>query len=252
MTDSLQTHRSSSAASGIAASGGDADPRLVLIAVGDRRRRDRIAAALTGADLLIVSTDLSDAELAAIQAALPDLVVSDDVREDGTIGDGLRALLRVAPAPLIAIAESEAAGVACFEEGAADYVVNPFTERELRARALARMRRQQITELGELKIDRSARRASVRGEAVELSRQEFDLLVTFVDYPRAVLSREQLLEVAWRSAPGWQGLDTVTEHVYRLRRKIERDPSDPKMIVTVRGRGYRFDPQTQPDQGHDG
>jgi two-component system alkaline phosphatase synthesis response regulator PhoP len=82
----------------------------------------------------------------------------------------------------------------------------------------------------------------VRGEHIELRRREFDLLAFLCESPRQVFTREQLLRNVWDSEPEWQGVGTVSEHVHRLRAKVEVDPARPRHIVTVRGVGYRFTP----------
>jgi len=86
------------------------------------------------------------------------------------------------------------------------------------------------------------REVHVDGVRVDLTAKEFDLLAFLVRSPRYVFSRAQLLEQVWSSRSEWQDEATVTEHVRRLRLKIESDPERPRWIVTVRGVGYRFDP----------
>lgn len=194
-------------------------------------------------DLVVVSTDPDAPDPTVIKDARPDLVVSDDLHGDGSMGDRLQALLSIQAVPVIAIADTETAGVASFEQGAADFVVDPFGKRELQARALARLRRTPVAAGSGLRLDRPSRRVFVHGVEVELSPREYDLLEFFVERPRTVLTRDHILAAVWDSKPEWQDRDTVTEHVYRLRRKIEVNPSNPELIVTVRGVGYRFEGQ---------
>lgn len=94
---------------------------------------------------------------------------------------------------------------------------------------------------GHLEIDLEARSARARGSLLSLTAKEFDLLAFFAVRPGHVFSREQLLVLVWQSSADWQQIATVTEHVHRLRSKIEEDPDHPQLLVTVRGRGYRFD-----------
>jgi two-component system alkaline phosphatase synthesis response regulator PhoP len=103
-------------------------------------------------------------------------------------------------------------------------------------------RRHATLAFGELELDLTTREVSVRGQHVELRRREFDLLAFLCASPRQVFTREQLLRHVWDSEPEWQGVGTVSEHVHRLRAKVERDPARPCHIVTVRGVGYRFVP----------
>lgn len=144
-------------------------------------------------------------------------------------------------------AAAEADRVLAFVSGADDYVVKPFSVRELAARLLAHERRlhgqrPQVLEAGGLRIDMRARQVDLHGTAVDLTRREFDLLVHLVSNPRRTFSRRELLESVWGSSPDWQSEATVTEHVRRLRAKVEDDPVEPRRIVTVQRAGYRFEP----------
>jgi two-component system, OmpR family, phosphate regulon response regulator PhoB len=93
-----------------------------------------------------------------------------------------------------------------------------------------------------LRVNEVTREVSVEGSAVELTAKEFDLLAFLIRSPRQVFSRGQLLEHVWSSRSEWQDEATVTEHVRRVRHKIEPDPAKPRWITTVRGVGYRFEP----------
>jgi len=93
-----------------------------------------------------------------------------------------------------------------------------------------------------LVIDLATRDVWVEEQSVALTAKEFDLLAFLASSPRRVFSRDDLLRGVWHSDPGWQNPSTVAEHVHRLRRKIEPDPSTPKWIMTMRGAGYRFMP----------
>lgn len=96
-------------------------------------------------------------------------------------------------------------------------------------------------QLGHCVVDLAARRVTCDGQIVELTAKEFDLLAYLAARPGHVFDREQLLNAVWRSASEWQQLTTVTEHVRRLRKKIEIDAGTPTIVVTVRGAGYRLD-----------
>ena len=93
-----------------------------------------------------------------------------------------------------------------------------------------------------LRIDAEVREVIVDEHVVELTRLEFDLLAHLAGAPRRVFSRGQLLRDVWHSSPDWQTSKTVTEHVRRVRQKIESDPAQPRWIRTVSGAGYRFEP----------
>lgn len=93
-----------------------------------------------------------------------------------------------------------------------------------------------------LSIDTEVREVLVDKQVVELTRLEFDLLTHLATAPRRTFSRSQLLSDVWHSSADWQTVKTVTEHVRRIRQKIESDPAEPRWIRTVSGAGYRFEP----------
>ncbi|HLI24276.1 MAG TPA: response regulator transcription factor [Acidimicrobiales bacterium] len=132
--------------------------------------------------------------------------------------------------------------------GADDFLTKPFSPLELVARAETVLRRSRpgievpVNGSGGVAVDERTREAIVDGQRVDLTAREFDLLAFLVRSPRQVFSRSQLLEQVWASRSEWQDEATVTEHVRRIRRKIEPDPDRPRWIVTVRGVGYRFEP----------
>jgi two-component system, OmpR family, phosphate regulon response regulator PhoB len=98
-----------------------------------------------------------------------------------------------------------------------------------------------VVRFGELEIDLDARVVRRHGIDVAFTRREFDLLAFLVTNPHRVFSRRELLNEVWDSSPDWQVAATVTEHVRRIRLKIEDDPRQPSYIQVVRGVGYRFD-----------
>jgi DNA-binding response OmpR family regulator len=148
--------------------------------------------------------------------------------------------------------------VSGLEAGADDYVTKPFVVDEVEARLRALLRRPSLgsateavesgsddalvlNEGDELVLDRAAASLRRAGEEVHLTRTEYRLLETFAENAGRVLSRRSLLERVWDH--GFFGDERIVDvHVRRLRRKIEREPSDPEVLVTVRGLGYRLDP----------
>ncbi|MDG1087789.1 MAG: response regulator transcription factor, partial [Acidimicrobiales bacterium] len=137
--------------------------------------------------------------------------------------------------------------VAGLELGADDYVVKPFSPREVAARVKSVLRRASgpanpvILSFGEVTVDLDRRRIERAEAEVELTRLEFDLLAFLVSHPNRVVSRDELLQNVWDSSAEWQDPATVTVHVRRLRQKLEHDPSQPEHILTVYGVGYRFE-----------
>ena len=138
------------------------------------------------------------------------------------------------------------------EVGADDYVVKPFSPREAVLRVKALLRRAErlggssmlprTVAVGGLSVDLQARTAHIGGDGLRLTHREFDLLAYLMTHRGEAFTKEALMRRVW----GWDFGDTstVTVHVRRLREKIERDPSDPKLVVTVRGTGYRFEAAT--------
>ena len=133
--------------------------------------------------------------------------------------------------------------VAGLEAGADDYVVKPFKPQELLARIRARLRRVDTAtdgrlQVGDVEIDVAGHEVTRGGERIPLTPLEFDLLVALASKPTQVFDRESLLEQVW----GYRHAgDTrlVNVHVQRLRSKIEKDPENPQIVVTVRGVGYK-------------
>ena len=153
------------------------------------------------------------------------------------------------PVPIMILSAkgSETDRVLGLEVGADDYLTKPFSIRELIARCRALLRRQRFGGLAQLPVLQYKEvtlypqecRVIVRGQEVNLSPKEFRLLDLFMSYSRRVWSREQLLDQIW--GPDFVGdSKTVDVHIRWLREKLERDPSSPEYIVTVRGFGYRF------------
>lgn len=135
--------------------------------------------------------------------------------------------------------------------GADDYIEKPFSPSVLVAFVKAHLARYArltsadkppaTVQLGDVCVDTSARRVTVRGQEIELRRREYDLLLFFMLHPDAVFSREALYEQVWDMEPVGD-LATVAVHVNRLREKVELDPANPQHILTVWGAGYRFAP----------
>jgi two-component system, OmpR family, response regulator ResD len=192
-----------------------------------------------------------DSALAAAREHTPDLIVLDIMlpKRSGLEITRLLRLEREVPIILLTARSDEADRIVGLELGADDYVVKPFSPREVVARVKAVLRRSMRAEavdvverpltLGEVTILPSERAVTINGVAVDLTAREFDLLYFLASHPRQVFSRDQLLDNVW----GTEYIadeSTVTVHVRRLREKIERDPSNPERVVTVWGVGYKF------------
>jgi len=190
------------------------------------------------------------AAIARLRSEVPDVVLLDVGLTDADgfeVLSGLRKELDV-PVILVTARGSEPDRVRGLRGGADDYVVKPFSYSELAARIdnvlrrVGRAAEPTVREFGPLAIDTASREVKLNGELVVTTAKEFDLLAFFAAKPGQVFSREELLRQVWASSSDWQDPATVTEHVRRLRLKIEVDPEHPRWISTVRGVGYRFDP----------
>lgn len=188
--------------------------------------------------------------LTAFDADPPDLVLLD-LSMGGMSGfEVLTHLRRMGDVPVIIVSGQmeESDRVLALELGADDYVTKPFLIRELPARIRSVLRRSRPAPagdslvFGDLEIRMAERELVLAGRVVETTSREFDLLVKLASAPRRVFSRETLLTEVWGSSGDWQDPATVTEHIRRLRHKIETDRENPSWIQTVRGAGYRFEP----------
>jgi two-component system phosphate regulon response regulator PhoB len=159
----------------------------------------------------------------------------------------LRYQGNIIPILILSAKASETDRVLGLEVGADDYLTKPFSLRELVARCRALLRRQRYSDVPQTSVKQfrdislfaQECRVLLRGEEVNLSPKEFRLLELFMSYPRRVWSREQLIEQVW--GPDFLGdTKTVDVHIRWLREKLEKDPSQPEYLVTVRGFGYRF------------
>ncbi|MBN2005545.1 MAG: response regulator transcription factor [Anaerolineae bacterium] len=180
----------------------------------------------------------------------PDLIVLDLMLPGMDGLDVCRTLRRESDVPIIMLTArvEESDKLIGLELGADDYVTKPFSPRELVARARAVLRRTQAAPViaasaayrfGEVVFDASARHCLVNGAPVALTPTEYDLLLTFVQHPGRIYTREQLLEAA--NLGVFEGVErTIDVHIYNLRKKIEPDPGKPRYLLTVFGVGYRF------------
>ena len=225
----------------------------VLVIDDDHAIREIVHRALEGEGYRVEEAETGADGLEALSSRPPALVILDLGLPDVSGIEVLTTLRASGDIPVLVLTGrgEEADRVAALELGADDYVVKPFFARELAARVRAVLRRGPAEGTSErlvfpgLEIDRRSRDVTVRGEVVELTTKEFDLLVELATHPRRVISREELLRSVWRSSAEWQTADTVTEHVRRARRKIEPNPEEPTLIRTIRGVGYRFEPPEQ-------
>jgi two-component system, OmpR family, response regulator RegX3 len=206
------------------------------------------ALAREGFDTRVAGTVAEALELA--DRLSPDLVLLDVMLPDGSGYDVCRELRRESRVPIIMLTArgEETDRVVGLELGADDYVVKPFSAREVAARIRAVLRRSDEgggrtgdgpLEIGELKLDPARRSATLAGEELDLTRKEFELLEMLMGEPGSVISRERLIDEVWDV--NWFGsTKTLDVHVSGLRRKLGDDPASPRFLHTVRGVGFRF------------
>jgi DNA-binding response OmpR family regulator len=219
----------------------------ILIVEDEKILLDLLARHLESEGYTVVTAAAGDAGLEVARQEKPDIAVLD-VMLPGLDGLSLCRILRRESDMAIILLTARAGEidrVIGLDNGADDYVVKPFSLPELTARIRAALRRaprhaETLLRAGDVQVDLVARRVYLSDREIKLSHKEFELLATLMRNKGAVLSREFLITQVW-------GFDfdgdvrTVDVHVRWLREKIEKDPSHPDRLQTVRGAGYRID-----------
>ena len=227
----------------------------ILVVEDDAQMIALLEKYLTGEGYEVMVADNGADAITAASLKEPDLVLLDIVlgEEDGR--EILRELRLLSDVPTIFLTGRglESERIAGLKLGADDYIVKPFSLGEVSARIESVLRRsganatQHLIEastmkFGDLHINENTHEVHLAGALLELTSKEFALLAFLAASPRQVYSRSQLLQHVWSSSSEWQNEATVTEHIRRVRAKIEVDPDHPRWITTVRGVGYRFEP----------
>jgi two-component system, OmpR family, response regulator RegX3 len=158
----------------------------------------------------------------------------------------LREQRNIVPIIMLTALDTEADAVQGLEAGADDYVTKPFGLAELRSRIRAVLRRsgpramgREVLSIGPVTLDRSHREATVNGEQVKLTFSEFELLAQLMSEAGRLFNRQELLRAIWGDS-AYRDPRAIDVHIRHLREKIEEKPEEPKLIMTVRGAGYRF------------
>jgi len=220
------------------------NPRI-LVVDDDQALAEMLGIVLRKEDLDVAHCADGGRALAMFRDYRPDLVLLDVMLPTINGVDVCRQLRAESGVPIVMLtARTDSQDVvAGLEAGADDYIVKPFKPQELLARVRARLRRvdryrEEELRIGDVVIDVSGHSVTRGGEVVPLTPLEFDLLVALAGRPHQAFDRESLLEQVW----GYRHAgDTrlVNVHVQRLRSKIERDPENPQIVLTVRGVGYK-------------
>ena len=217
---------------------------LIMFVDDDQDLAEMLAIVLTGEGMEVDLVGRGDEVMEIFRATPPDLVLLD-IMLPGI--DGIEVCKQIRAESMVPIVMLTAKGetadvVKGLEFGADDYIVKPFQPGELIARIKTRLRRVPSStaalNLGEVSIDFVAHEVRRDGQVIALTRLEFDLLAALAREPGRVFTRDALLSEVWGYR---QTSDTrlVNVHVQRLRSKIERDPDNPELVLTVRGVGYR-------------
>ena len=229
--------------------------RTILVVEDEQDIRDLVRFHLEQEGYAVREADSGERALAQVASERPALIVLD-LMLPGTDGlevcRRLRAAEPTATLPIIMLTAraEELDRVLGLEMGADDYVTKPFSPRELVARVRAVLRRahgedvpppHEVFERGRLRLDFDTYEVFLEGASASLSLREFELLKFFVTHPYRVYDRLQLLDLVWGQDVHVEPR-TVDVHVRRLRRRIERNDAEPELIVTVRGVGYKFNP----------
>ncbi len=222
----------------------------ILVIEDEQTIAELVADALRQWGYRVETAPDGDEGLALAEGTLPDLVILDLMLPGLDGWEICRRMkqndtTRDIPVIMLTARREERDVVAGLEIGADDYLRKPFSMSELVARVRALLRRTarsttsgEKTSVGPLVLDHEAESVTLRGEPLELSPTEYRLLETLARSAGRVLSREELLGKVWGYYAG--DTRTVDVHIWRLRRKIEDDPENPKMLHTLRGRGYRL------------
>jgi two-component system response regulator MtrA len=218
---------------------------LIMVVDDDQDLSEMLGIVLNGAGYEVDLVNRGDQVMDLLRVQKPDLVLLD-VMLPGM--DGIEVAKAIREESMVPIVMLTAKGdthdvVRGLEAGADDYMVKPFNPSELVARLKVRLRRSGIEgdstlRIGNLEIDQVAHSIIRAGENIPLTRLEFELLLALAKEPGRVFTREALLSEVW----GYQhAADTrlVNVHIQRLRAKVEIDPENPELIVTVRGIGYK-------------
>ena len=227
----------------------------ILVADDETSVRDALGYALRqeGFDVtLAVDGEDADTKLGRDSEPAYDLLVLDIMMPGRSGLDICRDVRARSPVPIILLTakDAEVDKVVGLEVGADDYVTKPFSVRELIGRVRAQLRRRELDrshvnnesktiETGSVRIDLARHLVAIRGEPVNLTRSEFQVLRLLAERPGQVFSRLEIMEELWQSEFSGD-VRACDVHISNLRQKVERDPQEPELVLTVRGVGYKL------------
>jgi DNA-binding response OmpR family regulator len=224
--------------------------KVVLIIEDDPHTVDLVALYLEREGFQALTADDGRRGLSLARRHRPDLVILDLMLPGLDGWEVCRRLRRISDVPVIMLTarDEEIDRVAGLTLGADDYVVKPFSPRELVARVIAVLRRARPSgrpasnrlQQGDVVLDIEKRRLYVRRQSVDLTHHEYALLQALMQAPGKIFTRDELLAVLYPRGEAIVVDRVVDVHIGKLRKKIESDPTRPDHIITVRGIGYRF------------
>jgi two-component system alkaline phosphatase synthesis response regulator PhoP len=223
--------------------------RTILVADDNPKIVEVLSAYLSAEGFDVITAADGTSALAAVDRKVPDLALLDVPGIDGIELTKRFQREHGLPVILVTARSDEIDRLIGLEIGADDYIVKPFSPREVVARVKAVLRRiehaggpdaQGVLRVGQLEVDQDGRRVTVDGATIELTRTEFDILAALAAHPGRVYTRMQLMEAAQGDA--FEGYErTIDAHVKNLRRKIGDDPRSPRFVQTVFGVGYKLE-----------
>ena len=228
-------------------------PGRILVVDDEPSVRESVGYALEQEGFAVtLAIDGEDAELKIADDGAFDLLILDIMMPGKSGLDICREVRSRSPVPIILLTakDAEVDKVVGLEVGADDYVTKPFSVRELLGRVRAQLRRRQLDrsegsgegstiEAGPVSIDLARHLVTVRGEPVNLTRSEFQVLRLLAESPGQVFSRKEIMEELWQTE--FRGdVRACDVHISNLRQKVESDPQNPELVLTVRRVGYRF------------
>ena len=227
--------------------------KRILIADDEPSVREAVGYALSQEGFEVtIAEDGEDADAKLADGVDYDLLILDIMMPGRSGLDVCRDVRARSPVPIILLTakDAEVDKVVGLEVGADDYVTKPFSVRELIGRVRAQLRRRELDrsstetggktiDAGAVRIDLSRHLVTVRGEPVNLTRSEFQVLRLLAESPGQVFSRLEIMEELWQSEFSGD-VRACDVHISNLRQKIERDPQEPELVLTVRGVGYRL------------
>ena len=222
----------------------------ILVVDDDAPLRDMLLRSFEREGHRVVAVGNGQAALDATAARGFDVVLLDVALGPGPTGHDVARTLRsqrnVVPIIMLTALDSEADAVQGLESGADDYVTKPFGLAELRSRIRAVLRRSTgrllddgLLRVGPVVLDQRLREVSVDDRPVRLTFSEFELLQCLMGRPGHLFNRQELLRAIWGDS-AFRDPRAIDVHIRHLREKLEASPEDPKLILTVRGAGYRF------------